>query len=84
MSKLKEGRDEAILDPGIAIIDTQHHLFDRPNLRYLFEDYLEDVYAGHKVVASVYVETQAMARNRAVRNGSGPLGKSSSRTAWRR
>ncbi|HEU0203981.1 MAG TPA: amidohydrolase family protein [Burkholderiaceae bacterium] len=62
MNKLKEGRDEEILDPDIVIIDTHHHLFDRPNLRYMFEDYLDDVYAGHKILASVYVETQAMAR----------------------
>jgi L-fuconolactonase len=62
MSKHKDGRDEEILDPDLVIVDTHHHLFDRPGLRYMFEDYLEDVYAGHKVLASVYVETQAMAR----------------------
>jgi predicted TIM-barrel fold metal-dependent hydrolase len=62
MDKLKDGRDEEILDPDRVIIDTQHHLFDRPNRRYMFEDYLEDVYAGHKILASVYVETQSMAR----------------------
>ncbi len=62
MSKHKDGRDEEILDPELVIIDTQHHLFDRASLRYMFEDYLEDVYAGHKILASVYVETQAMAR----------------------
>lgn len=62
MSKHKAGRDEVILEPDIAIIDSHHHLFNRPNLRYLFEDYLEDVYAGHKVLASVYVESQEMVR----------------------
>jgi predicted TIM-barrel fold metal-dependent hydrolase len=62
MSKRGEGRDEAIIDAGMPIIDTHHHLFDRPALRYMFEDYLEDAGAGHNVVASVYVETQAMAR----------------------
>lgn len=62
MLKRNEGRDEAILDPDLVIIDTQHHLFDRPSLRYMLEDYLDDVYAGHKVLASVYVETRAMAR----------------------
>ena len=61
-SKLKDGRDEVILEPDLAIIDSHHHLFDRPALRYLLDDYLEDAYAGHKIVASVYVETQAMAR----------------------
>jgi L-fuconolactonase len=62
MSKHKDGRDETILEPDLVIIDTHHHLFNRPNLRYLFEDYLEDVYAGHKVMASVYVEANAMLR----------------------
>ena len=62
MSKHKDGRDEEILEPDLVIIDTHHHLFNRPNLRYLFDDCLEDVYAGHKVLATVYVETQAMAR----------------------
>jgi predicted TIM-barrel fold metal-dependent hydrolase len=28
----------------------------------MFDDYLDDVDAGHKIIASVYVETQAMAR----------------------
>jgi predicted TIM-barrel fold metal-dependent hydrolase len=62
MTKRLEGRDEAILDPEIAIIDSHHHLFDRPNLRYLLEDFLEDTNAGHRIVASVYIETQAMVR----------------------
>jgi L-fuconolactonase len=62
MTKRNEGRDEPIIDPDIPIVDTHHHLFDRPALRYMLEDYLADVGAGHNIVASVYVETQAMAR----------------------
>jgi L-fuconolactonase len=64
MSKIKEGRDEPIIDPEIPIIDSHQHLFVRPNLNYLFHDYLEDVYAGHNVVASVYIETLFMARSK--------------------
>ncbi|MEY4099671.1 MAG: hypothetical protein RL300_842 [Pseudomonadota bacterium] len=60
--KRLEGRDEPILEPDLPIIDAHHHLFDRPALRYLLDDYLADVSAGHKVVASVYVETLAFAR----------------------
>jgi L-fuconolactonase len=69
--QLLVGRDEPIIDADIPIIDAHHHLFDRaalphiPALRYLLEDYLADVQAGHRIVASVYVETQAFAR----RNG---------------
>ena len=62
MKQLRAGRNEAILDPEMPIIDAHHHLFDRPTLRYMFDDYLEDVRAGHRIVASVYVETLAFAR----------------------
>ena len=61
-AKTKDGRDEPILDPDIAIIDSHHHLFDRPTLRYLMDDYLEDARLGHDIRATVYIETQAMAR----------------------
>lgn len=60
--KLKEGRDEIVLEPDLEIIDTHHHLFDRPHLRYMLDEYLEDVALGHKVIATVYSETQAFAR----------------------
>jgi predicted TIM-barrel fold metal-dependent hydrolase len=56
------GRDEPIVDPDVPIIDAHHHLFDRPALCYMAEDYLADIGAGHRIVASVYVETQAFAR----------------------
>jgi L-fuconolactonase len=61
-SKRLEGRDELIIDPDLPIIDSHAHLFDRPTLRYMFDDYLADVQAGHNIIASVYVETQAFAR----------------------
>lgn len=60
--KRLEGRDETILEPELPIIDAHHHLFDRPALRYLLDDYLADARAGHNIVASVYVETLAFAR----------------------
>ena len=59
---LLAGRDEPIIDPDLPIIDSAHHLFDRPSLRYMFDDYLADVRAGHRIVASIYVETLAFAR----------------------
>jgi predicted TIM-barrel fold metal-dependent hydrolase len=61
-TKRLEGRAEPIIEPSLQIIDAHHHLFDRPALRYILEDYLADAGAGHDVVASVYVETQAFAR----------------------
>lgn len=62
MDKRFEGRDEPVIDPGIPIIDAHHHLFDRPSARYLFGEYLADTGLGHTILASVYVETLAMAR----------------------
>jgi predicted TIM-barrel fold metal-dependent hydrolase len=61
-TKQLEGRDEPILEPDLPIVDSHHHLFERPGWRYLHEDYLDDAKAGHKIVASIYMEIQAMAR----------------------
>lgn len=62
LSKRFEGRNEAILDPELPIIDAHHHLYERPALQYMLNDYLADVAAGHNIVASVYIETKEMAR----------------------
>ncbi|MCX8005562.1 MAG: amidohydrolase family protein [Burkholderiaceae bacterium] len=61
--QLLAGRDEPILDPDLPIVDSHIHLFDRPPLRYLLDEYLADARSGHRVVASVYVETQSFARS---------------------
>jgi predicted TIM-barrel fold metal-dependent hydrolase len=60
--QLHVGRDEPILEPDLPIIDSHHHLFLRPTIRYLFDDFLADVTSGHRVVASVYVEAHGMVR----------------------
>ena len=51
---------EAPLDPGRAIIDAQHHLWERPGQRYLTQDYLADMASGHRLVASIYVQCRSM------------------------
>lgn len=61
-AKRLDGRDEPILEPDLPIIDTHHHLFLRPYVRYLFDDYLDDINAGHNVVASIYMDAQSMVR----------------------
>jgi L-fuconolactonase len=67
-SQLLVGREEPIIDPHIPIIDAHHHLFDRqalpdrPAMRYMLDDYLADARAGHRIVASVYLEILAFAR----------------------
>ena len=63
--KRHEGRDETIVDPDIPIIDAHIHLFDgRPTPRYMLQEYLDDVRSGHRIIASVYVETNAFVRTR--------------------
>ncbi len=54
-----EGRNETIIDPERPIIDAHHHLFDKPALTYMLDEYLDDIRAGHNIVASVYVEASA-------------------------
>lgn len=56
MSKRLEGRNETIVEPDLPIIDAHHHLFYKPTVRYSTDDYAEDALAGHRIIASVYVE----------------------------
>ena len=53
---------EPILEPDLPIIDTHHHLWERPDHRYLLHEFLDDVRTGHNVVATVFVECHAMYR----------------------
>nr|WP_296180393.1 amidohydrolase family protein [Pseudomonas sp. UBA1879] len=51
---------EPVLDPRRVIVDPHHHLWDRPGQRYLGEELLDDVGAGHRVLATVYVQCRSM------------------------
>jgi L-fuconolactonase len=53
---------ETVLEPEMAIVDAHHHLWDLPGNRYLLDEYLQDVASGHRVLASVYVESRSMIR----------------------
>jgi predicted TIM-barrel fold metal-dependent hydrolase len=53
---------EEVIDPGRAIVDPHHHLWDRGGQRYLIEDIAADTASGHNVVATVYVEARSMYR----------------------
>jgi L-fuconolactonase len=53
---------EPILEPELPIIDTHHHLWQRPDHRYFLDDLLADLGTGHHVVATVFVECHAMYR----------------------
>jgi L-fuconolactonase len=53
---------EPILEPALPIIDTHHHLWHRPDHRYLLDELLADLGTGHTVVATVFLECHAMYR----------------------
>jgi predicted TIM-barrel fold metal-dependent hydrolase len=58
---------EAPLEPDLPICDPHHHLWDRqPGRvapRYLLDEILADVGAGHNVVSTVFIECGAMFRS---------------------
>lgn len=55
-------RTEPALDPAQIIIDSHHHLYHRPGVRYLLDDYLADLDCGHDIRATVAVQARAMLR----------------------
>lgn len=55
-------REESALDPALPIIDSHHHVYDRPDARYLLDDLLRDLKGGHNVRATVFVQARAMLR----------------------
>src|SRR3989442_1377514 len=56
--------EEAPIDAGLPICDPHHHLWDfqtgRTMPRYLLDEVLADVGAGHNVVSTVFIECGAM------------------------
>src|SRR5262245_66336389 len=55
-------RREPILEPDLPIVDPHHHLWDRPDWRYLLEELIADTASGHNIVATVFVQARAMLR----------------------
>lgn len=51
--------EEEIVDPARRIVDAHHHLWNRPAIRYLLPELLQDAASGHNVVATVYLEASA-------------------------
>lgn len=60
--KFNEGRDEQILEPELPIIDSHHHIWDRAGARYMMDDWLADINAGHRIIGSVYCEASEFQR----------------------
>jgi len=47
----------AIVEPELEVVDAHHHLRDRDGEIYLGPEYLADAGSGHRIVASVAIET---------------------------
>src|SRR5436305_1949496 len=54
--------EEQPLDPALPIVDSHHHLYDRPGSRYLLEDIIQDLNTGHNLRATVIVQARSMLR----------------------
>ena len=59
---LAKAPPEPILEPELPIVDTHHHLWQRPDHRYLLDELLSDLRTGHHVVATVFLECHSMYR----------------------
>ena len=55
-------RLEEPLEAALPIVDSHHHLYDRPGSRYLLDDVLRDLQSGHNVRATVIVQARSMLR----------------------
>ena len=54
---------ETALEPALPIIDPHHHLWDTPHRgHYFLPELLADIGGGHDIVATVFLECQAMYR----------------------
>jgi L-fuconolactonase len=56
-------RKEPTLEPELPIVDPHHHLWVRPNWRYMLDDFLADTRTGHNIVARVFVQANSMYRD---------------------
>jgi L-fuconolactonase len=59
---LAQAAPEPVLEPGIAIVDPHHHLWQRGGHRYFLDELLADLNTGHNVVATVFLECRSMYR----------------------
>lgn len=55
-------RQEEALDTAVPVVDAHHHLYDRPGIRYLLEEFLQDIRGGHDVRATVHLQARSMLR----------------------
>ena len=53
---------EQPLEPDLPIVDSHHHLFEQPRPRYMLEEQLADINSGHRIVATVFMQSSSMYR----------------------
>ncbi len=53
---------EDILEPALPIVDPHHHLWERSDWTYMFDDLLADTNSGHNIVATVFIQCRSMHR----------------------
>jgi predicted TIM-barrel fold metal-dependent hydrolase len=53
---------EEILEPDLPICDPHHHLWERPEQRYLLDEFLADAGSGHRIDSTVFLECGASYR----------------------
>ncbi|MCO6414846.1 amidohydrolase family protein [Siccirubricoccus sp. KC 17139] len=59
---LSQRPQEPALEPDLSVIDAHHHLWHRPDQRYLLPEFLADLDTGHRITATVFVQCHAMYR----------------------
>lgn len=50
---------EEILEPGLVICDPHHHLWDRPDNRYMMEELRSDTGSGHRIEHTVFIDCRS-------------------------
>ncbi len=53
--------EEEAIDPGVAVLDPHHHLWNRPGSRYMIEELVADT-TPHNVRQTVFIECSSMYR----------------------
>ncbi|NQW16169.1 MAG: amidohydrolase family protein [Chloroflexi bacterium] len=53
---------EEAIEPDMQICDPHHHLWDRPDSRYLLDELVQDTGGGHRITETVFVECSSMYR----------------------
>ena len=47
---------EEAIDPDLPICDPHHHMWDRPDNRYMLDNLLADTGSGHNIVSTLFIE----------------------------